>query len=294
MDLAQLAALAAVVDEGSFDAAATSRCTSRRRRSASASRRWSSPPVRCWCAGRSRRPSRRRARPYLRLARQVDALVRDAAAETGAGGRGPVTVPIAVNADSMATWVLPALATVAAGHLLRPAPRRPVAHRRPAARRAPSWRRSPRSTSRCRAAAPTRLGTTRYRPMATPGVRRAVVRRRGDASTRSRSRRWSCSTARTTCRSATCGARTPAPARPAAPLRPRVGRLRRGRARWGSAGAMLPARAVGRAGAPGRLVELDPGRHVDVVLHWQQWTLRTPALERVAAAIRTAAADHLL
>ena len=44
----------------------------------------------------------------------------------------------------------------------------------------------------------------------------------------------------------------------------------------------------------GRLVEIDPGQHVDVVLHWQQWTLQTPALETVAAAIRAAAAHHLL
>ena len=37
------------------------------------------------------------------------------------------------------------------------------------------------------------------------------------------------------------------------------------------------------------LVELTQGGYVDVVLHWQQWKLRSPALDRVAAAVVAAA-----
>jgi LysR family transcriptional regulator, chromosome initiation inhibitor len=51
----------------------------------------------------------------LRLARQIDLLTADTARELGGGGspdRAP-TLPIAVNADSLATWVLPALAPLA-------------------------------------------------------------------------------------------------------------------------------------------------------------------------------------
>src|SRR5215217_2088780 len=51
----------------------------------------------------------------LRLARQVDLLTADVARELG-GDPSPErmpTLPIAVNADSMATWVLPALAPLA-------------------------------------------------------------------------------------------------------------------------------------------------------------------------------------
>ena len=59
---------------------------------------------------------------------------------------------------------------------------------------------------------------------------------------------------------------------------------------WG----VLPHEQSDEVERQGGLVELDPGQHVDVVLHWQQWTLRTPALEAVAAAVRTAAAQHLL
>ena len=46
--------------------------------------------------------------PVLRLARQVALLAADATRELA--DAGPATLPIALNADSMATWVLPALA----------------------------------------------------------------------------------------------------------------------------------------------------------------------------------------
>ena len=51
----------------------------------------------------------------LRLARQVDLLTADVARELGGDpvAEQPPTLPIAVNADSMATWVLPALAPLA-------------------------------------------------------------------------------------------------------------------------------------------------------------------------------------
>jgi len=44
---------------------------------------------------------------------------------------------------------------------------------------------------------------------------------------------------------------------------------------------------------PGELVELDPDGAVDVVLYWQQWRLRSPSLDRVADAVRTAARREL-
>src|SRR3954466_4465372 len=52
----------------------------------------------------------------LRLARQVELLAADAARDLGGDDdpERPPVLPIAVNADSMATWVLPALAPLAA------------------------------------------------------------------------------------------------------------------------------------------------------------------------------------
>ena len=44
----------------------------------------------------------------------------------------------------------------------------------------------------------------------------------------------------------------------------------------------------------GELVVLDPAGAVEVELHWQQWRLRTHALDAVAASVRAAAAEHLL
>ncbi len=58
---------------------------------------------------------------------------------------------------------------------------------------------------------------------------------------------------------------------------------------WG----MLPDLQAERDRGDGHLVAFDPGAEVDVDLHWQQWRLRSPELDRVAAAIREAARAHL-
>ncbi|WP_277209107.1 LysR family transcriptional regulator ArgP [Isoptericola croceus] len=115
-DSGQLAALATVVTEGSFEAAAralhvTPSAVSQRVRALENA------------AGtvlvQRTRPTAPTApgRTLLRLARQVELLGAEAAAELGpvddAEGTGrPVTVPIAVNADSLATWLVPALSAV--------------------------------------------------------------------------------------------------------------------------------------------------------------------------------------
>ncbi|ERK72872.1 transcriptional regulator, ArgP family, partial [Leifsonia aquatica ATCC 14665] len=51
-------------------------------------------------------------RVLLRLARQVALLEAEAAAELDAAGGAATTIPLVVNADSLATWVLPALASL--------------------------------------------------------------------------------------------------------------------------------------------------------------------------------------
>src|SRR5215217_4987933 len=113
VDLAQLRTLVAVVDEGTMDAAArrlhvTPSAVSQRLRALEVA------------AGRvlvqRGRPATVTAagEPVLRLARQVGLLVADAARQLDPAepGRAPV-VPIAINADSLATWALPALAPLA-------------------------------------------------------------------------------------------------------------------------------------------------------------------------------------
>ena len=110
LDLAQLQALAAAVDTGTFDAAArrlhvTPSAISQRIRalenSVGSILLTRSKPVRVTEAGAT----------YLALARKIDALTLDALAAQGSDQ--PLSLPIAVNGDSLATWVLPALAPLA-------------------------------------------------------------------------------------------------------------------------------------------------------------------------------------
>ena len=59
------------------------------------------------------------------------------------------------------------------------------------------------------------------------------------------------------------------------------------------AGGWCPRSPRASAIAAGALVEIRPGRHLDVPLYWQHWALRTPTLDdltdRVVAAARRAA-----
>lgn len=289
VDLSQLRALAAVVDEGSFDAAAaalhlTPSAVSQRIKALEQS------------AGRV---LVRRTKPteateagyaYLRLARQVEALVQDIRIEVDPAEQRPPTIPLAVNGDSLATWVLPALASLSGTAYFD-------VRREDEGRTAELLRSGTVMAAITSDAAPvqgcrsTRLGTMRYRPMASPefvadwfpdGVDVAalalapvVVFDRNDdlqdAYLRQRSRR----------RLAPPRHHIPASSQFADAIALGLG--------WG----MLPKEQYEEREAAGRLVNFDPGRHVDVVLHWQQWTLHTPALEAAAAAIREAAADHL-
>ncbi|MET0768108.1 MAG: LysR family transcriptional regulator ArgP [Aeromicrobium sp.] len=290
MDLAQLEALAAVVDEGSFEGAAralhvTPSAVSQRIKALEQSTGQvlvqRTKPAAVTDAGEA----------YLRLARQIEVLVHEATAGHGLDADHPVTVPIALSADAMATWVLPALASVAGAISFD-------LHRDDQSRTAELLRSGTvmaaitsqvEAVQGCRS---TRLGIARYRPMATPAfvdrwfadgvtpealaVAPTVVFDRHDdlqdRYLRRRSRR----------RLDPPRHFVPASADFALAVELGLG--------W----AVLPHEQSDRPESEGRLVELDPGQHVDVVLHWQQWTLQTPALQAVAAAIREAAARHLL
>lgn len=58
---------------------------------------------------------------------------------------------------------------------------------------------------------------------------------------------------------------------------------------WG----MVPEPQLDPLERAGDLVRIDPGHHVDTVLHWQRWRLDSDVLGRVTAAVRSAAARHL-
>ncbi|WP_267420097.1 MULTISPECIES: LysR family transcriptional regulator ArgP [unclassified Curtobacterium] len=58
---------------------------------------------------------------------------------------------------------------------------------------------------------------------------------------------------------------------------------------WG----LLPEAQCLDALEQGALVELTPGRRADVALWWQRWNLASPLLERVTDAVRATAAERL-
>ena len=296
-DLAQLDALSRAVSEGTFEAAAralhvTPSAVSQRikalERTTGQILLSREKPVRPTAAGES----------LLRLAVQVRALVDDAARELGGGGSDasatpgapavPV-VPLAVNADSLATWVLPALAGV----------RSPAVfdlHRDDQEHTVELLRRgtvmaaitsSPDAVAGCTVE---RLGTMRYRPLASPafvrrwfadgptpaalGLAPVVVFDRSDALQDRYLRRRR------------VRANPPRQHVPASADFHEAVRLGLG---WG----MLPDQQAAAELRDGSLVELETGAVVDVRLHWQQWRIHSTLLGEVADAIRQAAGATL-
>src|SRR3954453_9184027 len=222
-----------------------------------------------------------------RLARQVGLLPADAARELGGEGHRP-SLPIAVNADSMDTWVLPALAPLAADHAFDP-------HREDQEHTTALLRAGAVMAAITAEAEPvpgctvTPLGRMRYRPMAAPAfaarwfpdgptpealrVAPVVGFDRQDALQHTSRRR-------------------------------RVGPDADPRPHYVPATAdYLAAIVLGfgwgmvldlqRPAAGGGLLDLDPGGVVALRLHWQQWKLRSPSLDRVREAIQAAARTQL-
>jgi LysR family transcriptional regulator (chromosome initiation inhibitor) len=286
MDLDQLQALAAAVAEGSFDAAArrlhvTPSAISQRIKALETSvgrvLLIRSRPVRATPSGQT----------LLRAARQIEAVTGEAARELGAEDELPV-VALAVNADSLATWLLPGLAAVDP----------PLAFD---LRRADETRTAELLRDGSVIAAVTAsgdpvpgcavqpLGRMRYRPRASPafatrwfpeGVTTTALAsapvivfdrtdQLQDRYLQRRSRRR---------------LQPPRLYVPGSSAFAQAVRLGLG---WG----MLPDLQVD---GETELVDLDPRGAIDVHLYWQQWRLRSAALERVAAAVsaRAKAALH--
>ncbi|KQR64528.1 LysR family transcriptional regulator ArgP [Frigoribacterium sp. Leaf172] len=281
----QLDTLRTIVDEGTFEAAAqrlhmTQSAVSQRikqlERIAGAILLQRTTPVTPTAAGDV----------VLRHARQIDLLTADLVSELGTTevGGAPTTLPIAVNADSSATWFLDALAEVADAH--------PVVFD---LRRADQDRTSAllRSGDVLAAVTATRapvqgctvepLGVMRYRAVAsasfverrlggTAGVDlldRApmVVFDRTDTLQHDFVRRVS--------------GRDPRAPRHHVPASADFARATVLGLGWG----MLPeAQAVDDIAA-GRLVELAPDSPVDVALFWQRWTLDSPLLDALTRAV---------
>jgi len=286
MELAQLRALDATVREGTLEKAArvlhlTPSAVSQRLRALEiATGRVllvRSKPVQVTESGAA----------VLRLARQIELLTADTARELGgATADRPPALPLAVNADSMNTWVLPALAPLAADSTFD-------LHREDQEHTSALLRAGAVVAAITSEAEPvpgcsvTRLGRMRYRPMAAPGfvhrwfpdgptpeaLRRApvvVFDRKDDLQHVYLRRRL--------------GPDADPPAHHVPASADFLAAIELGFG-WGM---VLDLQQSG-----GELVELDPDGAVDVVLHWQQWKLRSPSLDRVREAVQQAARERL-
>jgi len=288
LQLAQLSALAAVVDEGSFDAAArrlhlTQSAVSQRIKAleqrAGQVLVQRGRPAATTAAGEA----------YLRLARQLVTLVEQTEVALGRTDRPPV-IPIAVNADSLSTWVLPALVTVAdqASFDLR---RDYQAHTAELLRAGTVMAAITSESTPVQGCRSVRLGRMRYRAVAAPSYAERWFRDGVGAEALAqapvvvfdRKDHLQDDYLRKITRR-----RLDPPRQHVPSSSDFAGAIRLGLG-WG----MLPRQQYDDRVAAGELVVLDTTRHVDVPLFWQQWTLRTPALEAVADAIRTGAAAAL-
>ncbi|MBO0919615.1 ArgP/LysG family DNA-binding transcriptional regulator [Cellulomonas sp. zg-ZUI222] len=295
-DLGQLRALAAAADLGTFDAAAralhvTPSAVSQRikalEQTAGAVLLRRERPVRPTAAGE----------PLVRLARQLDALTAEATRHLTQDATAP-RVTLAVNGDSLTTWVLPALAPLADRVALR-------IERADQDRTADLLRDGTVMGAVTSQGAAVQgctvepLGVMRYRPVAAPAfaarwfggpwdpgaadaVRPAALAAAPvvvfDADDRLQDR-W-------------LRRRRVDPARPPRHLVPASADFAAA-VRLGFGWGMLPDQQADDDVRAGRLVRLADDV-VDVPLLWQQWSLRTDALDAVAHALRAAAAATLL
>ncbi|MEU4321454.1 LysR family transcriptional regulator ArgP [Nocardia fluminea] len=292
LQLDQLRALNAVLTEGTFDAAArrldlTPSAVSQRIKALEEA------------AGRVLVQRSKPVRPtesglaVLRLARQVELLAGDTARELGDAGRPtdrPIRIPIAVNADSLESWVMPALASVPAG-ITFDLHREDEEHTTRLLRDGTVTAAITATATPVQGCTVTPLGAMRYRPTATPEFARIwfpdgptpaaythapVVHfdRKDDLQFRQLRRR-------TRRQVDPPGHYVPSSSAFADAVRLGLG--------WG----MLPDLQTGKERAAGTLVDIDGDFHIDVPLYWQQWKLHSPALGAVATAIAAAAASAL-
>lgn len=287
MDLPQLRALVAAVETGTLDAAAgvlhvTPSAVSQRIRALEAATGQvllvRSRPVVPTEAGAA----------VLRLARQVELLLADTtAALAGSAGSGPPVLPLAVNADSLATWFLPAVAPLAADVQVQVqvADQTLTSSLLRGGAVMAAVTADPDPVPGCSV---TRLGTMTYRPMAT---RAFLDRWFGDGVTPTTLRRAPVVVFDRTDDLQAAYLRRRTHDRPAPPVHlvPASADFLLA-VRLGMGWGMVPDL---QTGPDDGLVELDPEGAVHVELWWQQWKLRSPSLDLVTGAVRSAAAAAL-
>jgi LysR family transcriptional regulator (chromosome initiation inhibitor) len=291
LPLDQVRTLLAVADEGTFDAAAavlhvTPSAVSQRVK-ALEQRTGSvlvtrTKPVRLTESGQV----------VVRFARRLATLERDARAELGMSGAGePVRLPIAVNADSLATWFLPALARVEADPpVCFELHREDEDHTTTLLREGTVMAAVTSSATPVQGCSVRRLGDLRYLLSASPAF----------------ARRWLTGPLATALAAApvvvfdrrdhlqdrfmrSLGERGTGELRHYVPASEAFVAAVVAGLGWG----LVPEEQAAPRLRSGALVALAPDRPVDVPLYWQQWKLDSPALAAVASSVAATAATSL-
>ncbi|MGK5449303.1 LysR family transcriptional regulator ArgP [Streptomyces radiopugnans] len=288
MNFEHLRALAAIVDEGTFEAAAdllkiSPSAVSQRIKALENSVGQVVVRRGVPCA-----PTEAGA-VLLRMARQVQVLEAEARHALGNGVSSRTVTPVAVNADSLITWFVPVLHDAAgwtdttldlhvedqdhSSRLLRQGDVIAAVTADPA------------PVSGCRVE---RLGFMRYVPVAAPALHRRFTTGAGVDWSGMPMLEFNAKDdlQRRVLRSR--GVDRPPPTHTIPSSEGFLAALRAGLG-WG----MIPEIQLGTELADGTLVLLEEHAHRDVALHWQTWSLESERLNRITASVRAASRGRL-
>lgn len=290
--LDQLRTLAAVVDEGTFDAASvalgvTPSAVSQRIKALETNVGrvliTRTKPVRVTGPGAA----------MLRLARTTTRLADDTAYDLGlAGTAGFARLPIAVNADSLATWFLPALARMPARHRAVFDVHIDDQDKTYELFTSESVLAAVTSIDRPVAGCTvTALGTMRYRAVAAPDFAAAALPG-GVTAAAAAGAPLVVFNRKDTLQHRFIQQVTGESVTPPAHYLPSSTDFLNG-IRLGMGWGLAPELQVAADLASGALVPLAPDRPMDVALYWQVWPLDSPPLRALTEVVRAAAAAHL-
>ena len=289
MNLEHLKALAAVIDEGTFEAAAdllriTPSAVSQRIKALETSVGQVLVRRRVPCATTDA------GALLLRMARQVQVLEAETSAALGLGSAARAHLPVAVNADSLATWFLPVLHDAAgwedsaldlhledqgfSSQLLREGQVMGAVTSDPV------------PVSGCRVEL---LGAMRYIPVATPRLRHRFSGPGGIDWAAMPVLKFNTKDNLQEQLLTSKGVSRQPPTHTVPSSQGFLAAVKAGLG-WG----MIPELQLADELERGALVKLEEDAHGDVALHWQAWTLDSERLNRMTAAIRSAARGRLL